>query len=142
MTERVSKEEETFLDQASYRQGFMERDALAQHLGISLDEVGPGYAKATLLVTPPLLNGKGLTHGGAVFSLIDIAFAAASNIYGPTALGLNVNVSYMKATREGETLTAIAREEKKTRKIGFYRIEVRDGEDDLVATAEGIVYRK
>ncbi|MZP44485.1 hotdog fold thioesterase [Heliobacterium gestii] len=120
----------------------MERDALARHLGISLDEVAPGYAKASLRITPPLLNGKGVTHGGTIFTLADIVFAAASNIHGPTALGLNVNISYMKATFEGQTLTAVAREEKKTRKVGFYRIEVRDEEDDFVAVAEGIVYRK
>ncbi|MZP29567.1 hotdog fold thioesterase [Heliobacterium undosum] len=120
----------------------MERDALARHLGISLDEVGPGFARASLRVTPPLLNGKGVTHGGAIFTLADIVFAAASNIHGPTALGLNVNISYMKATFEGQTLTAVAREHKKTRKVGFYRMEVLDEEEDLVAVAEGIVYRK
>ncbi|MCW2278206.1 PaaI family thioesterase [Heliophilum fasciatum] len=134
--------QETFLDSAAYRQKFMEQDALSRHLGISLDEVRPGYAKATLVVTPTLLNGVGVTHGGAVFTLADIVLAAASNSHGTSALGLNVNISYMKATRTGETLTAIAREEKMTRKIGFYRMEVRDSTQDLVAVAEGMVYRK
>lgn len=132
---------ENTIDTAQFKQSFMERDALARHLGITLNEVGPGYAKASMKVTPPLLNGQAMTHGGAVFTLADIVFAAASNVYGPVALGLNVSINFIKATREGDTLTAIAREEKKTRKIGFYRMEVRDHSDDLVAVAEGIVYR-
>lgn len=118
------------------------RDALARHLGIDLVEIKPGYARATMLVKPELLNGVGVTHGGAIFSLADIVFAAASNAHGPVALALNVNIQFMKTTTLGEVLTATAREENLTRKTGLYRMEVRDGKGDLVALAEGLVYRR
>lgn len=93
-------------------------------------------------VTPELLNGIGVTHGGALFTLADYAFAAASNAHGPVAVALNVNINFLKATTEGMTLTATAKEENLTRKTGLYRLEVRDESNQLVALAEGMVYRK
>ncbi|MCL6612309.1 MAG: hotdog fold thioesterase [Peptococcaceae bacterium] len=119
-----------------------QKDALARHLGIRLIEVKPGYARAVMEVRPELLNGVGVTHGGAIFSLADIVFAAASNAHGPVALALNVNIQFLKTTAVGDVLTATAREENLTRKTGLYRMEVRDGKDELVALAEGLVYRK
>lgn len=120
----------------------MEKDALARHLGIKLLEMKPGYASATLEVTPELLNGAGLTHGSAIFALADIVFAAASNAHGPVALALNVNINFLKATTKGAILNAVAREENLTRKTGVYRLEVKDESGDLVALAEGLAYRR
>ncbi len=119
-----------------------EGDALAKYLGISLIEVEPGRAKAVMEVKPELTNGVGLTHGGAIFSLADIVFAAASNAHGPIALALDVDIKFLKATGVGEVLTATAQEENLTRKTGLYRMEVRDSSGDLVALASGLVYRK
>lgn len=120
----------------------LEKDALARHLGIKLLEMKPGYASATLEVTPELLNGAGLTHGSAIFALADIVFAAASNAHGPVALALNVNINFLKATTKGAILNAVAREENLTRKTGVYRLEVKDESGDLVALAEGLAYRR
>jgi len=127
------------LEQTKARLG---KDALAKHLGIKLLEMKPGYARTEMKVTPELLNGVGVTHGGALFTLADYAFAAASNAHGPVAVALNVNINFLKATTEGMTLTATAKEENLTRKTGLYRLEVRDESNQLVALAEGMVYRK
>lgn len=118
------------------------KDALAKHLGIKLLEMRPGYAMATMEVRPELLNGVGVTHGGAIFSLADIVFAAASNAHGPVALALNVSIHFLKATRAGTILTATAQEENLTKKTGLYRLEVKDHHGDVVALAEGLVYRR
>lgn len=120
----------------------LEKDAFARLLGIEITEIKPGYASATLKVTPDLLNGEGLTHGGAIFGLADLVFAAASNSHGTLALALNVNISFLKATRAGAVLTAVAREESLTRKTGLYRLEVGDENGELIALAEGLAYRR
>ena len=125
-----------------YAKVFQKKDALANHLGIQLLEAKPGYARATMKVRPELLNGAGVTHGGAIFCLADIVFAAASNAHGPLALALNVNISFLQTTTEGTILTAIAREDNLTRKTGLYRIEVMDEDGKLVAVAEGLAYRR
>lgn len=120
----------------------LKKDALARHLGIQLVDIKPGYARATMTVKPELLNGVGVTHGGAIFSLADVVFAAASNAHGPVALALNVNINFLKSTKEGAILTATASEENLTRKTGLYRLKVIDENDEMVALAEGLVYRK
>ncbi|WP_366924055.1 hydroxyphenylacetyl-CoA thioesterase PaaI [Metallumcola ferriviriculae] len=120
----------------------VERDAYAKHLGIKVQEIKPGYARVTMGIMPELLNGVGITHGGAIFSLADFAFAAASNSRGKVAVALDVHISYLKATFEGEVLTAVAMEDNLTKRTGLYRMEVTDGEGQKVAVAEGRVYRK
>jgi len=116
-------------------------DLFARHLGIKLTDMKPGYAQAMMEVKPELLNGVNITHGGAVFSLVDIVIAAASNAHGPVALALNVNIHFIKATSEGAILIATAREESLTKKTGIYRVEVKDEHNNLIALAEGLAYR-
>lgn len=120
----------------------LKNDALSHHLGIDLIEIKPGYAKATMEIKPQLLNGVGVTHGGAIFSLADTVFAAACNAHGPMALAINVHINFLKTTKLGEILTAIAQEDSLTHKTGVYRVEVRNNNDELVAVAEGLFYRK
>ena len=117
------------------------KDAFARKLGIELIEMKKGYARAAMKVTPELLNGAGVTHGSAIFTLADLVFAAACNSHGPVALGLNVNIHYLKATTSGALLTGIAREENQTRKTGLYRMEITDEKGELIALAEGLAYR-
>lgn len=118
------------------------RDPLAGYLGITLLEVGEGYAIGSMEVKPHLLNGHGITHGGAIFALADSVFGAASNSHGPSALALDIHISFIKATRVGEVLRATARVENLTTKTGLYRMEVIDGQGQMVAIAEGRVIRK
>jgi acyl-CoA thioesterase len=120
----------------------LQNDALAHHLGIELQEMRPGYARATVNVGPHLLNGVGITHGGTIFSLADVVFAAASNAHGPVAVAMDVHISFIKSTSTGETLTAEAREEGITKRTGLYRMEVTDSKGELVAAAQGRVFRK
>lgn len=120
----------------------VKKDALGKYLGINLVEARPGYAMTTMTVKPELLNGVGITHGGALFTLADIAMAAASNSHGPMAVALDSHISFVKATQEGEFLTAIAREENLTGRTGLYRMEVRDSKGELVSVVTGRVSRK
>lgn len=120
----------------------MKDDPLARHLGIRLLEVEAGYAAASMEVKPELLNAHGITHGAAIFALADVVFGAASNSHGPSALALDVHISFVKATRAGEILRAAAREENLTSKTGLYRMEVIDSGGQMVAVAEGRVIRK
>jgi len=66
----------------------------------------------------------------------------ASNSHGKTAVALNMSINFVKATKLGSVLTAIAREDKITRSTGLYRIEVKDQSGELVSVAEGLVFRK
>lgn len=117
-------------------------DRFAKLVGLNIGEVKPGYAQVTMKVEDKHLNSVNITHGGAVFTLADLAFALASNSHGQVALGLNMSINFVKATQVGAVLTATATEDKLTRSTGLYRIEINDDLGELVALAEGLVFRK
>jgi acyl-CoA thioesterase len=116
-------------------------DPYCAALGIDLVALAAGEATTELTITEDLLNFHGTPHGGAVYSLADAAFAAASNSHGDTAVALETNVSYLDAVDEGTTLTASATETHRTRRTAEYEVVVSDEEDDRVATFRGRVYR-
>jgi len=120
---------------------FFTRDRFAAHNGIELIDAGPGWAKARMTVADKHLNAADVVHGGALFTLADLAFAVASNSHGQLALGINASISYLKAARTG-TLTAEAKEVSRNSKLATYTMEVRDAAGDLVALAQGTVFRK
>lgn len=119
----------------------MRNDGFARLSGIELLSVGPGQARAKMALGPQHLNGVGTVQGGAIFTLADFAFAAASNSYGTVALAVNVSITFMKAATAG-ILWAEAKEISRNFKLGSYTVEVRDDAGELVALFQGLVYRK
>lgn len=120
---------------------FFDDDRFARHCGIELVSVEPGHATAKMTIKPEHLNGYDIVQGGAVFTLADLAFAAASNSHGTIAVAINVSITFIKATKTG-TLYAEAREVAKNPKLGTYLVDVRDDQGDMVAQFQGLVYRK
>lgn len=120
---------------------FFKRDRFAQHSGIELLEIGPGRAKARMQIKDCHLNGVDLVHGGAIFTLADLVFAAASNSHGTVAVAINASIWFVKAARQG-VLIAEGREVSRNPKLATYSIEVTDDMGELVAKFEGMVYRK
>ena len=116
-------------------------DPYCATLGIDLLALEPGRAVTELTVTDDLVNFHDTPHGGAIYSLADAAFAAASNSRGETAVALETNVSYLEAVEIGETLTATAEETHLTDRTAEYEVVVTDGDDERVATFRGRVYR-
>ena len=120
---------------------YFKRDQFARYVGIDLLEVSEGKAVARMKIEKHHLNGVGIVHGAAIFSLADLAFAVASNSHGTVAVAINVNITFLKAVSRG-TLIASAEEVSRNPKLGNYRIQVRNEEDELIAVFDGLVYRK
>lgn len=123
------------------RRAKIEADPFCATLGIELADLGSGTARTELTVAEDLLNFHGTPHGGAIYSLADAAFAAASNAEGRTALAMETNISYFEAVEVGETLTAEAEELHVRGRTAAYRVEVTDGDGAQVAAFRGRVYR-
>jgi len=120
---------------------FFHSDQFVHHCGIELVSHQPGHAVARLAVQPLHLNALGIVQGGAIFTLADYAFGVASNGHGTAAVGINVSITYLKATTSG-TLTAEARELSLNPKLGSYTVNVTDESGALVAIFQGLAYRK
>jgi acyl-CoA thioesterase len=119
------------------------RDPFTGLLGVTLEELEPGYCRALLTVTPQMLNFHRITHGGVIFSLGDIAFAAACNASGQKALALNISVSFLRPTGAGDQLVAEAREVETAGSTVLYAITVTEMQSNrLVASFQALAYRK
>ena len=67
-------------------QEFFKNDLFAENAGVVLLEVREGYSKAKLEIKPEHLNAGARTQGGAIFTLADLALAAAANSHGTCLL--------------------------------------------------------
>jgi acyl-CoA thioesterase len=122
-------------------QEFSRRDLFARHNGMEVVTVEPGKARVKMLIVSQHHNGLGMTHGGALFTLADLAFAAASNCAGETVISINATMAYMKATSTG-ILFADAVEISRSKKLVHYDIKVTTEAGELVAVFHGTGYVK
>ncbi len=118
-----------------------QKDSYAKFLGITITSVKEGAATAEMTLTAHHLNGAGTAHGGAIFSLGDTVFAAASNSREGLAMAINVSISFFKAITEG-TLTAVAEEVSLHAKLATYIVKIYDSASNIVALFQGTVSRK
>ena len=86
-------------------------------------------------------NALGFTHGGAVFSLADYAFAQACNFGDNVAVAAQVSINFLRPTIEGDTLVAEANRVSDGKTMGLYQIIVRK-ENKIVAIFNGLAFKK
>lgn len=122
-------------------QKMMDNDAFSKWLGIEILSVAPGAVKLRMKVRPEMVNGFKVSHGGIAYSLADSALAFASNSYGPVALALENNISYLKKVNAGDVLNAETEELSIGKTMGVYNVVVTNQDDAKVAMFRGTVYR-
>jgi acyl-CoA thioesterase len=119
----------------------MRFDYFSQWMKVEILNVKEGYSKIRIILRKEMLNGFAIAHGGVVFALADSAFAFACNSDGKLTVALEVSISFPKAAKEGDILTAEAKRVSKTNKTGLYLIEVRNQREELVALFKGTCYK-
>jgi acyl-CoA thioesterase len=112
-------------------------DLASQHLGITIDDVGPGRATARMPVTDTMINGHDLCHGGYVFLLADTAFAFACNSYDVVTVAAACDVVFVSPARLGDVLEAKAGERVRYGRNGVYDVTVRRADGSVVAEFRG-----
>jgi len=122
--------------------GQVAKEPFSRKLNLRLVDLEKGFSRVQMDFTPDMENIFGMAHGGAIFSLIDLAFETACNSHGTTAVALNVMVTYTASPAPGSTLTAEARELTCTRRTANYDIKVYDDERRLIASCQALAYRK
>ncbi len=112
-------------------------DAASKALGIQVDVPQAGKAIACMTVREDMVNGFDVCHGGIVFALADTAFAFACNGYDDRTFAAAASIDFLRPARLGDELRAVAREDYRGRKTGFYTAEVRNQCDEVVAVFRG-----
>jgi acyl-CoA thioesterase len=120
--------------------GYFQKDEFARFIGCEITDAGEGWAKVRMEIRPHHLNGVGILHGGAIFTVADLAGAVAANSHGNVAVGISCTVTYMKPPK-GKSIIATAREISRSRRIGHYDIDIVDGDSgEAIATFQGTAY--
>lgn len=122
-------------------QKFLEGDKFAVLAGIELLEVGNGSARARMEIQPMHLNGGGVCQGGAIFTLADLAFAAATNSHARLTFSITSNINFFKSESHG-FLYAEAREVFNHKRLANCEVNVTNEAGELIATFSGTGYRK
>jgi len=121
----------------------IQKDAFANYLGAKVEIIKPGHSRVSLIVKDHMTNFHSTTHGGILFSISDMAFAAACNSHGKVAVALNVSICFLKPTYPGDHLVAEAKEEHNSRRTALYNIKIYNKTTgELVAKSQDQAYRK
>ncbi|MGW3506137.1 hydroxyphenylacetyl-CoA thioesterase PaaI [Streptomyces sp. NPDC000994] len=104
-------------------------DLASRNLGIELTHHGEGTAEVRMTVTPAMVNGHRIAHGGFLFLLADTAFACACNSHGPVTVAAAADIVFIAPAHEGDVLVATACERTRYGRSGIYDVSVRRGEE-------------
>ena len=115
----------------------MQRDQASAALGMVVELDEPGHAVVSMQVRDDMTNGFHITHGGFVFTLADTAFAIACNEDDTITVAAGADITFLKSTVVGQTLTATARRRARSGRTGLYDVTVVDDPGDAVAEFRG-----
>lgn len=121
--------------------GMLAEDAASRGLGMQIEAMGPGYSRMTMTVRPEMLNGFKICHGGFITTLADSAFAFACNSYNELTLAAGIVVDFVAPAREGDLLTAEAREASLSGRTGVYDVKVTNQRGETIALLRGRSHR-
>jgi acyl-CoA thioesterase len=118
----------------------MRQDFFSQWLGIEILEIGSGFCKLRSTVRKEMMNGFAIAHGGITYSVSDSALAFACNSRGKKAVSIETSISHLKQVKEGDVLTAEAKEVSRSNRIGLYEVHIHNQDNILVSAFKGTVY--
>ena len=108
--------------------------------GFEVTEVGVDYAVATAEIRPELLNPGSTVHGGALYTLADLAATTAARTNGYRYATIDGTMYYHKALLKG-TVRETATIRHRGRSISAITVTLQDETGRLLADATFSVFR-
>ncbi len=121
-------------------QAYFQNDRFAAANGITLDALTEDGAICSVTLNENHRNAMGGVMGGVIFTLADLAFAAASNNDHQGTVALDVNIHFLSAAK-GSRLIAASKRVKSGRTTSVYEITVTDDTGRQVALMIGTGYK-
>ncbi len=122
------------VDCQTFNKFLMQNDTFATYLDITITEASSEHAVVTMPLTAHHLNGMGTAHGGAIFSLADMAFAALAQADGMYFVNMQSSINYLSPGRIGP-LRGEAKKIRKGRTTTVCEVRIFDSDESLVAIA-------
>ena len=120
----------------------VEEEPYAKLFNIKIIELNQGHSIAEMKVLKKYENIFSITHGGAIFSLVDVAFSSAANSYGTVAVALDININYIRPSTTGDILRAEVKEVSRGNTVATYNIVVKNSSDKTVASSQAVAFLK
>lgn len=124
------------------QENLSKNDRFAANNDIHLIEIKEGFAIAKMTVQEKHLNAGGVCQGGAIFTLADLAMAAALNSHHNLTFGIQNNISFLRSALLGDHLTAEASEVFNHPKIPYVTVSIKNQNGEIIAMVTGQGYRK
>ena len=120
----------------------MEKDAFSQWLDVKILSTEKGNVVVSCKITPEMVNGFTMAHGGISFSLGDSALAFSANSHGQHAVSMECNISHLAPVFVGDTLFTNTQEIKRGKQTATYLCEIKNQEGKLVAHLKAVFFLK
>ena len=133
MDKQMNIAENTEKTLESVRAYFAE-DKFATNNGAVIEVFDYGYARCSIELNDGHLNAVGGVQGGVHYMLADFAFAVATNWKESGTVSLRSDIAYLGAVK-GKKMIAEAHLVKDGRTTCYYRVDVKDELDNMVAIA-------
>ena len=117
--------------------GMLADDEASRGLGMKIEAMAPGCSRMTMTVRPDMLNGFRICHGGFITLLADSAVAFACNSRHELTGAAGISVDFIAPAREGDLLTAEARELSLAGRTGVYDVKVTNQRGETIALLRG-----
>ncbi|MBT9382596.1 PaaI family thioesterase [Pseudooceanicola sp. CBS1P-1] len=133
----------TDISREDFARAFTERLPHARAIGLVVEEIAEGRARAWIPYDPRLVGDPetGVMAGGTVFTLLDTTCGAAvvgHPLSGGVTATLDLRLDYMRAATPGQRIRARAECYHVTRSVAFVRaLALDDDEETPVAAASG-----
>jgi len=104
----------------------------AQHMGLTIESIAKDEVVCSMKVQPFMINSMGRMHGGAIYSLLDHAFAIISNMVND-GTGQSVDVKYYRPATSD--LKCVIKPINLSKSLTVYDAKVYSAEGKLIASA-------
>jgi acyl-CoA thioesterase len=83
-------------------------DEASRALAMEVLDLGLDHARVRMTISPAMVNGHAIAHGGYLFTLADSAFSLACNSRGRLTVAAGADITFVAAARLGDVLVADA----------------------------------
>ncbi|HHX36843.1 MAG TPA: PaaI family thioesterase [Clostridiaceae bacterium] len=110
-------------------------DGFSSMLGIYVKEKSKQKARIGVHIKPHYRNPLGAAHGGLLATLVDMAAGLAANSEGEIGTTLSMNINYMRASTQSDTLEATATALHSGRSTSVYSVSIKETDGKQIASA-------
>ena len=114
-----------------------------EHVGIEERLLAPGRVACRLATRTHHQNIQGVIHGSVSMAVLDTAMGHALDSLlepGQFCSTTQISIQYLRAARPGESLEAVGSVTHRGRAVAFLEGELRNGQGELIARAQGTWY--